>query len=125
MAEGFARDMGKGLIEVRSAGLMAAGVHRRAIAVMQEVGIDISRQRSREIDPDLLRTMDVVITLCDNAAEFCPATPPVLRRLHWPVKDPVGTIGTEETIMREFRRARDEIRSKIELFLSGIRAKER
>jgi arsenate reductase len=92
---------------------------------MQEVGIDISRQRSREIDPDLLRTMDVVITLCDNAAEFCPATPPVLRRLHWPVKDPVGTIGTEETIMREFRRARDEIRSKIELFLSGIRAKER
>jgi len=125
MAEGFARDLGKGLIEVRSAGLMAAGVHRRAIAVMQEVGIDISRQRSREIDPDLLRTMDVVITLCDNAAEFCPATPPVLRRLHWPVKDPVGTIGTEETIMREFRRARDEIRSKIELFLSGIRAKER
>jgi len=125
MAEGFARDMGKGLIEVRSAGLMAAGVHRRAIAVMQEVGIDISRQRSREIDPDLLRTMDVVITLCDNAAEFCPATPPVLRRLHWPVKDPVGTIGTEETIMREVRGARDEIRSKIELFLSGIRAKER
>jgi arsenate reductase len=91
---------------------------------MREIGMDISGQRSREIDPDLLRTMDVVITLCDNAAEACPWTPPEIRRLHWPIKDPVGTIGTEEKIMKEFRRARDEIREKIEQFLSGIKTKE-
>jgi arsenate reductase len=120
MAEGFARGLGSGLIEARSAGLIAAGVHPRAIAVMQEVGIDISGQRSREIDPDLLRTMDVVITLCDNAAESCPATPPAVRRLHWPIKDPVGTIGTEAEIMREFRRARDEIRQKIQGFIGEL-----
>ncbi|MHB8846624.1 MAG: arsenate reductase ArsC [Nitrospirota bacterium] len=114
MAEGFARTLGKGLIEAHSAGLMAAGVHPRAIAVMGEAGIDISGQRSREIDPDLLVTMDLVITLCDNAAEACPRTPASVRRLHWPIKDPVGTVGTEEVIMREFRRARDEIREKIE-----------
>jgi arsenate reductase len=124
MAEGFARQLGKGLIEAHSAGLMAAGVHPRAITVMREIGMDISGQRSREIDPDLLRTMDVVITLCDNAAEACPWTPPEIRRLHWPIKDPVGTIGTEEKIMKEFRRARDEIREKIEQFLSGIKTKE-
>jgi arsenate reductase (thioredoxin) len=117
MAEGFARHLGKGLIEVYSAGLMAAGVHPRAIAVMQEVGIDISRQRSKEIDPALLRTMDLVITLCDNAAEACPRTPPFIKRLHWPVNDPVGTVGTEEEIMKEFRRARDEIREKIGEFV--------
>jgi arsenate reductase len=117
MAEGFARTLGQGLIEVHSAGLMAAGVHRRAVAVMREVGIDIAGQRSREIDPDLLMTMDLVITLCDNAAEACPRTPPWVRKLHWPIKDPVGTVGTEETIMREFRRARDEIREKIEGFV--------
>ena len=122
MAEGFARDLGKGLIEVRSAGLMAAGVHPRAIAVMREVGIDISRQHSREIDPDLLRTMDVVITLCGNAEEACPRTPPEVKRLHWPIEDPVGTIGTEETIMREFRRARDEIRVKIQGFIGALSA---
>jgi arsenate reductase (thioredoxin) len=122
MAEGFARDLGKGLIEARSAGLMAAGVHPRAIAVMREVGIDISRQRSREIDPDLLRTMDVVITLCGNAKEACPRTPPEVKRLHWPVEDPVGTIGTEETIMREFRRARDEIREKIQGLIVALSA---
>jgi len=120
MAEGFARVLGKGQIEVHSAGLIAAGVNKRAIAVMREAGIDISGQRSREIDPDLLQTMDVVITLCDNAAESCPRTPPSLQRYHWPIKDPVGTVGTEEEIMREFRRARDEIRSKIGMFLPGI-----
>lgn len=125
MAEGFARTVGIGLIEARSAGLMAAGVHPRAIAVMREAGIDISRQRSQEIDPDLLRTMEVVITLCDNAAEACPATPPAIKRLHWPVKDPVGTVGTEEKIMSEFRRARDEIREKVEQFVAEIRSKER
>jgi arsenate reductase len=120
MAEGFARDLGKGLIETHSAGLMAAGVHPRAIAVMREVGIDISSQRSREIDPGLLRTMDVVITLCGNAEGACPTTPPEVKRIHWPIKDPVGTIGTEETIMREFRRARDEIRVKIQGFIGAL-----
>ncbi len=121
MAEGFARALGKGLIEPYSAGLMAAGVHPRAIAVMNEIGIDISKQKSREIDEALLRSMDVVITLCGNAEESCPWTPPEIERLHWPIKDPVGTIGTEEHIMNEFRRARDEIRKKVEEFIAAVR----
>ena len=123
MAEGFAKHLGKDLLEVHSAGLIAAGVHPRAIAVMQEAGIDISRQRSKEIDQDLLNTMDIVITLCDNAAEACPWTPPNIKRLHWPVNDPVGTIGTEDYIMNKFRRARDEIHGKIEQFVAEIKAK--
>ncbi len=114
MAEGFARELGKGLLEVHSAGLMAAGVHERAAAVMKEIGIDISGQKSKEIDVDLLRSMDLVITLCDHAAEACPVTPPQIGRLHWPIKDPVGTTGSGERVMKEFRRARDEIRAKIE-----------
>jgi arsenate reductase len=122
MAEGFARVLGKGLIDARSAGLMAAGVNARAIAVMREVGIDISGQRSREIDPVLLRTMDVVITLCGNAEGACPRTPPEVKRFHWPIKDPVGTVGTEEKIMREFRKARDEIQEKIQEFIGSLPA---
>ncbi len=113
MAEGFAKELGKGLLEVYSAGLMAAGVHTRAIAVMNEIGIDISKQQSKEIDEALLRNMDLVITLCDNAAEACPWTPPEIQRFHWPIKDPVGTVGSDEKVMKEFRRARDEIRGKI------------
>ncbi len=117
MAEGFARELGKGLLEVYSAGLIAAGIHPLAVAVMREAGIDISSQRSKEIDERLLRSMDIVVTLCDNAAEACPSTPPYINVMHWPVKDPVGTRGSEEKIMKDFRRARDEIREKIEAFL--------
>lgn len=113
MAEGFAKEFGKGSVEVYSAGLMAAGVHRRAIAVMKEIGIDISKQKSKEIDEKLLRKMDIVITLCGNAEETCPWTPPQIKRLHWPIKDPVGTVGNEEEIMEEFRRTRDEIKERV------------
>ena len=120
MAEGFARTLGKGLIEPYSAGLIAAGVNKRAIAVMKEIGIDISGQKSEEIDAGLLQTMDVIITLCGNAEESCPYTPPQIKRIHWPINDPVGTIGTEEEIMKQFRRARDEIKIKIEDFIQQI-----
>jgi arsenate reductase len=123
MAEGFARKFGRGLIEPYSAGLIAAGVNNRAVTVMKEAGIDISGQKSKEIYTDLLRTMDIVITLCGNAEDSCPYTPPEIKRLHWPIKDPVGTIGTEEEIMKEFRRARDEIKIKIEDFIDTIRTK--
>jgi arsenate reductase len=116
MAEGFARALGKGRVEAYSAGIMAAGLHPRAVAVMNEAGIDISGQASKEIDERLLRSMDIVITLCDNAQEACPWTPPRVTLFHWPVKDPVGTKGSEDKIMKEFRRARDEIKEKIERF---------
>ncbi len=120
MAEGFARALGKGLVDAHSAGLMPAGINKRAIAVMQEVGIDISDQESKGIDEDFLRSMDVIVSLCGNAEESCPWTPPEIRRLYWPVKDPVGTIGSEEEIMAEFRRARDEIRQKVAVLIQEI-----
>jgi arsenate reductase (thioredoxin) len=124
MAEGFARELGKDLIEVYSAGLMAAGVHRRAAAVMKELRIDITGQKSKEIDPVLLRKMDIVVTLCSHAEEHCPTTPPEIQRLHWPVRDPVGTVGTEEEIMSDFRRARDEIREKIQGLIKYLAANQ-
>lgn len=122
MAEGFAREFGKRLIEAYSAGLMSAGVHRMAIAVMKEIGIDISKQKSKEIDENLLKEMDVVVTLCGNAEMLCPWTPPKIKRIHWPIKDPVGTIGTEEEIMNEFRRARDEIKERVKELIEEITA---
>jgi arsenate reductase len=120
MAEGFAREFGKGLIEVYSAGLFAAGVHRRAIAVMNEIGIDISKQKSKEINEDLLKQMDIIVTLCGNAEDSCPWTPPHIKRIHWPIQDPVGTVGTEEMIMKEFRRARDEIRERVQMLIKEL-----
>jgi arsenate reductase (thioredoxin) len=91
---------------------------------MKEIGIDISNQKSKEIDEVLLRTMGVVVTLCDSAEEACPWTPPEMRRLYWPIKDPVGTIGSEKKIMDEFRRARDEIKEKVIGFLIELEHEE-
>ncbi|MBI3592456.1 MAG: arsenate reductase ArsC [Nitrospirae bacterium] len=121
MAEGFAKHYGKELLEAYSAGLLATRVHPRAITVMKELGIDISMQKSKTIDMGVLNGMDMIITLCGNAEASCPMTPPHIKRLHWPVADPVGTIGSEEKIMNEFRKTRDEIKDKIVLFIEDVK----
>jgi arsenate reductase len=121
MAEGFAHELGKGLIEPYSAGLMAVGVNHHAIAVMKEIGINISGQRSKEIDRNTVMQMNYVITLCDHAELTCPRTPWTIQRLHWPIADPVGTRGSEEYVMHEFRRARDEIKKYLVDFIDEIK----
>ncbi len=118
MAEGFARELGKGIIEAHSAGLNPAGLNKKAVRVMNEIGIDISQRKSKPIDEALLKEMDVIITLCDNAAESCPLTPPGIKRLHWSLKDPAKAEGTEDEIMEEFRRVRDEIKENIIGFIN-------
>ncbi len=118
MAEGLARKLGQGRVAVYSAGLIPAGVNPYAKRVMKEIGIDISGQKSKVIDEELLRKMDIIITLCGNAALSCPLTPLEIKRLHWPIEDPVGTIGTDDEILEAFRKARDEIRERIEGFLA-------
>ncbi|MCK5287253.1 MAG: arsenate reductase ArsC [Thermodesulfovibrionia bacterium] len=123
MAEGIARYLGKGIIEPYSAGLFSFHVHSRAIEVMKELGIDISQQKSKDINKRLLNMMDIIITLCGHAEESCPTTPPEIKRIHWPIKDPVGTAGTEKEIMDAFRKTRDEIKAKIERFVYEINVK--
>lgn len=120
MAEGFARKFGKGILEPYSAGLDPAGLNERAVKVMKEARIDISNQQSKSIDIDLLKKMDVIITLCDNAAESCPWIPPEIKRIHWSIKDPAKATGTEDEIMNEFRRARDEIERRLKVFISQV-----
>jgi arsenate reductase len=121
MAEGFARELGEGLIEPCSAGIIPCYVHPLAIKVMKEEGIDISHHRSKAIDRKLLGTIDFVISLCGRANASCPATPPEIERINMHVYDPVGTIGTEEEILAAFRKARDEIKGKIQNLIEDLR----
>jgi arsenate reductase (thioredoxin) len=122
MAEGFAHELAKGFIEAYSAGLNPAGVNEKAVKVMKEIGIDISQQKSKPIDEELLKKMDVIITLCDNASEACPWTPPEIKRLHWSLSDPAKAVGREEEIMNEFRKVRDEVKDRIINFLRDYRS---
>ena len=110
MAEGLARYlMGDG-VDVQSAGSAPSRVHALAIEVMREAGIDISRQHSKSVDDIDARAMDLVITLC--ADEVCPVLPVAVRRLHWPIPDPAAASSREQP--DAFRRARDEIRRRLE-----------
>ncbi len=119
MAEGFLKADWGDRVEAHSAGLLVTEVHPRAIAVMSEVHIDISEHSSKLIDPALLAEMDIVITVCDTARDSCPNIPASANHIHMPVRDPVNTVGTEEEIMADFRRARDEIREKLQDVLKG------
>jgi len=115
MAEGIANFLGKGIIKAYSAGLNPAGyVHPYAVKVMSEIGIDISRYTSKSIDEELLKEMDMVITLCGDAYETCPMTPPNIKKLHWGLPDPAKATGSEEEILNVFRSVRDEIKNRIE-----------
>jgi arsenate reductase len=121
MAGGFVREFGKDIIEAYSAGINPAGLNDRSVTVMREIGIDISRHKSKPIDEQLLKTMDIVITPCDNAAESCPWTPPEIKRLHWSIKDPAKAHGTEEEVPDEFRKARDEIGQRVKDLIEEVR----
>jgi arsenate reductase len=112
MAEGFLRSFNPSL-EVFSAGTSpAASVHPNAIAVMKEAGIDIGGSFPKHVARYLTQPFDYVITVCDNANETCPVfSGKVHHRLHMGFEDPAGATGSDEDVLNEFRRVRDEIRS--------------
>jgi arsenate reductase len=111
MAEGLARALVSTSREVFSAGSAPTALNPRAVAVMHEIGIDISGHRSKSIDEIPKERIGTVITLC--AEEVCPVFPGTVRRLHWPIDDPTATRGTEAEMREAFRRARDEIRERL------------
>jgi arsenate reductase len=114
MAEGFARKILPKNIEIFSAGLEPKGIHPITIKVMQEVGIDISKQKSKNISEIPLDKIGIVITLCGEAAENCPIFSGKAKRVHWALKDPARAQGDENEIIKVFRRVRDKIKSYIE-----------
>ena len=113
MAEGWANTLGNDILLARSAGIEAHGKNPRAIAVMQEAGIDISDQESTQLAADMLDWADIIITVCGHADEHCP-TVGSKQKLHWPLTDPAQAKGTEEEIMAVFRDTRDEVRNQTE-----------
>lgn len=120
MAEGLARKLGEGKIEVHSAGIRPKGIHSMAIAAMDQIHIDIRNQISKPIDPALLNQMDIVITVCAHAEVQCPAVPPHIRRDHWPILDPAQAGETDSERFKYFCLTRDHLKEKILDLLAKI-----
>jgi arsenate reductase len=122
MAEGILRAAAGDLIEVHSAGSKPAGyVHPKAIQVLKEIGIDISRHTSKHMNEFLNREIATVITVCGNADQACPVYPGQVNRHHWGFSDPAHATGTEEEVLAEFRRVRDEIKRVFEAYAAGLK----
>ncbi|RHW35018.1 arsenate reductase (thioredoxin) [Lysinibacillus yapensis] len=117
MAEGWARKvLPHDEWEVKSAGIEAHGLNPNAVKAMNEIGIDISNQTSDLIDMGTLHNADLVVTLCGDAADKCPVTPPHVKREHWGFDDPAKAQGTEEEKWAVFQRVRDEVGERIKRY---------
>ena len=122
MAEGVLRKAAGDLINIHSAGSRPVGyVHPKAIEVMQEIGIDISKHTSTHMNEFLDRKVDTVVTVCGNADQACPIFPGQVSRYHWGFDDPAHATGSAEEISAEFRRVRDQIKLVFEAYAAGLR----
>jgi arsenate reductase len=114
MAEGLLRQMAGDRFEVFSAGTQPKGMHPRSVEVMNEAGIDISKQTSKDVGTFFQQNFDYVITVCDRAKQHCPVFPGA-QPIHWGFDDPAEAPPNMQ--LNVFRRVRDEIRHRLHLFL--------
>lgn len=118
MAEGLLRKLGRDAYEVHSAGSRPNGyVSQLAIEAMSKIGIDISGQRSKSVAEFSGQKFDAVITVCDSAAQECPAFPGA-QQIHWSIWDPGNATGSHEEKLAAFCRVRDELASRLQQFLA-------
>jgi len=122
MAEGILRQAAGDLFEVHSAGSKPAGyVHPKAIQALSEIGIDISAHTSKHMNEFLTGNIHTVITVCGNADQACPMFPGQVNRYHWGFEDPAHATGSEEEVLNEFRRVRDQIKLVFGAYAAGYR----
>ena len=127
MAEAWTRQLKAGLIEPYSAGIEARGLDPRAVKVMAEVGVDISRHRSKRIDELKSIQFDYVVTVCDQAHESCPLFPGRTKVIHVGFDDPprlAKEAKDEDEAMSHYRRVRDEIRRFVESLPESLEVKK-
>lgn len=121
MAEGLARGFYGDVVDVVSAGSRPAGwVHPLAVRALDDLGIDISDQESKGADKFREQEFDVVVTVCDSAAQDCPTWPGAKRIEHWPIEDPSWGDDDEETRYFRFVEKRDELRGRIRDLMESL-----
>ena len=120
MAEGWAKKFAKDLFEIQSAGIETHGKNPRAIAIMQEAGVDIATQESTKVTEIMLEQADLVVTVCGHADEHCPVLPAGTQKQHWPLDDPAKAEGSEDEIIQIFRASRDEIKNRVKDLLQEL-----
>ena len=111
IAEGYLRYFHGDKANIYSAGVETHGVNPRAIAIMLEDGIDMSKHTSNHVDEYLHIPFDLILTVCDHASERCPIFPSTAKRMHYKFPDPAKASGTEAQILTAFREVREQIKA--------------
>ena len=124
IAEGWAKQFAPADWSIESAGIESHGQNPRAIAVMQDAGVDISAQQSTRVTAGMLERADLVVTVCGHADEHCPVLPLETRKEHWPLEDPARATGSEDEIMQTFKASRDEIKQRVTGLLLRLQQEE-
>jgi arsenate reductase len=127
MAEGWARSLKGDRLEPYSAGIETHGLNPRAQKVMEEAGVNISGQRSKNVRDLLEVPFDVVVTVCDHANEHCPVFPRPVKQVHVGFDDPpilAKGAKTEEEALQHYRRVRNEIRAFVETLPEALEEDE-
>lgn len=125
IAEGLLQARGGSAYDALSAGTHPRGIHPLAIKVMAEIGIDISEaagHHSKSLQEFIGQPIDLVVTVCDEAAEECPFFPGARRQEHWGFPDPSAATGTEEERLAVFRQVRDAIATRLDNYLARSEA---
>jgi len=104
--------------DVFSAGVEPSRIHPMSILVMNEIGVDISKQTSDDVNDYLNSGIDIVVSVCDHAAETCPTFQGEVERIHWSLKDPFHGWDVDETKLPDYRKTRNELQKRIENFLT-------
>ena len=118
IGEGLMRHLAGDRFDVFSAGVEPSRIHPMSILVMNEVGIDISMQTSDDVNDYLETGIDIVISVCDHAAQTCPTFPGNVQRIHWGLKDPFHGWDVDESKLPDYRYTRDDLKQRIQEFLS-------
>ena len=118
MAEGMLRAWGGDRFEALSAGSQATRIRPEAIAVMDELGVDVRGQRSKHVAEFRGQPIDWAITTCDEDQESCPVFPAATHHEYWPFDDPAKAGGSVEARLAVFRRVRDELAGRIREFIA-------
>lgn len=119
IAHGYLEHFAAGKADIYSAGIETHGVNPKAIAIMQEDGLDISAHTSNNVDEYQNIDFDFVITVCDNAKENCPYYPTKAKKYHYNFPDPAKAQGTEEEVMLQFREVREMIKNYCRSFIEN------
>ena len=119
IAHGLLNELANSDFEVFSAGSHPSKVHPISIAVMEEIGIDISTNTSDHIDDYLNKDIDIVITVCDNSNNACPLFPENTKRIHWSIDDPFRNWNFELNQLSTFRKTREEIKLRLLKFIQA------